>query len=77
MIDPTTVQQAAPSFINWSINVYDLLLVGACAALLYGRLVTIEAQIKPIVTWWNQMMMAEHQLGRRWTDAAPPTGKQV
>lgn len=73
MVDPQ-VAQAAPTFINWSVNVYDLILLGTSAGLIYGRLVKIETEIKPIVTWWNQMVQAEHQIGRRWSDA-PPHGR--
>lgn len=63
------VQQAAP-FVNWSVNVIDLLSIGGCAALLYGRLVKLETQIGPIVQWWNKLRSEEH-IGRRWTDDPP------
>lgn len=66
MVEPQVAQQVAPAFINWSINVYDLILLSVSAVLLYGRLVKIETQIQPIVEWWNQMLAAE-RLGRRWT----------
>lgn len=55
--------------VNWSINVYDLALLGGCAAVLYARLVKIETQISPIVAWWNKLRTIEHErIGRRWTD---------
>lgn len=76
MVDPQLpqlAQQSGPAFINWSINFYDLILLGASAALIYGRLVKIETEIKPIVEWWNQMVQAEHQIGRRWSDGTPHT----
>lgn len=71
MVFAQAVQQSAPTFVNWSINVYDLILLGASAALIYGRLVRIETEIAPIVRWWNQMVEQEHQIGRRWSDSAP------
>lgn len=79
MIEPQMAQQAvqAPQFINWSINVYDLIVLIVAAVVLYGRMVKIETQIAPIVEWWNMMVAAEHQIGRRWSDGAPPAGKPI
>lgn len=69
MVDPQQLQQAArEGVLNWTINGPDLLTLIGCAFLFYGRFSKMEAQIAPIVTWWNKMQEADHHLGRRWTD---------
>lgn len=57
-MDPVISQAiaAAPPFVNWQINVWDLVLIGATAVVLYSRLTTLETKITPIWAWWNSNM---------------------
>lgn len=61
MVDP--IVAAAPSFINWTLNVWDILMIAACAALLYSRLTTLETKIEPLWVWWNDLKAGKHSLG--------------
>lgn len=57
MVDPAAATAAAAvvaePMINWSINVWDLLMIGVAAVVLYSRLTTLETKIGPLWEWWN------------------------
>ena len=38
---------------NWTVNVWDLILIGIGGVILYARLVAAETKLDPLWKWWN------------------------
>lgn len=48
------------SGMNWTVNVWDLVLLLLGGALIYARLVAVETKLDPVWKWWND----QHSLRR-------------
>lgn len=51
-------------FVNYTINVWDLLLIVVAAGAIYGRLIALETKVTPLWEWWNAAAERRRHEGR-------------